>query len=139
MTARQPGRRRAGRGARDFRNAPAGWLRAAPAVLIFAACAIIRAGRAFCVSLRKQNMRGPGLPVFRGPGNYRAPLTAAGPGSAASLWREAGFFTVVFPGVLAVISGEYGEAARADGCGPRREFSSITWPRLRPVWRGITS
>jgi multiple sugar transport system permease protein len=50
-----------------------------------------------------------------------------------SLWHELGFLTLVFIGGLAVISDEYGEAARVDGCGPWREFWYITWPQLRPV------
>jgi multiple sugar transport system permease protein len=50
-----------------------------------------------------------------------------------SLWHEVGFTTLVFLGGLAVISEEYGEAARVDGCGPWREFWYITWPQLRPV------
>ena len=50
-----------------------------------------------------------------------------------SLWHEVGFTTIVFLGSLAVISDEYGEAARVDGCGPWREFWHITWPQLRPV------
>jgi multiple sugar transport system permease protein len=50
-----------------------------------------------------------------------------------SLWHEVGFTTIVFLGGLAVISDEYGEAARVDGCGPWREFWHITWPQLRPV------
>ena len=62
-----------------------------------------------------------------------------GPGSAMpavivfSLWHELGFTTLVFIGGLSVISDEYGEAARVDGCGPWREFWYITWPQLRPV------
>ena len=61
------------------------------------------------------------------------------PGSAMpaviifSIWHEVGFITLVFIGGLAVISDEYGEAARVDGCGPWREFWYITWPQLRPV------
>lgn len=50
-----------------------------------------------------------------------------------SLWHEVGFTTIVFLGGLAVISEEYGEAARVDGCGPWREFWYITWPQLRLV------
>ncbi|WP_157436584.1 carbohydrate ABC transporter permease [Actinospica robiniae] len=50
-----------------------------------------------------------------------------------SLWHELGFLTLVFIGGLAVISEEFGEAARVDGCGPWREFWYITWPQLRPV------
>ena len=50
-----------------------------------------------------------------------------------SLWHDLGFTTLVFIGGLAVISDEYGEAARVDGCGPWREFWYITWPQLRPV------
>jgi multiple sugar transport system permease protein len=50
-----------------------------------------------------------------------------------SLWHELGFTVIVFLGGLAVISDEYGEAARVDGCGPWREFWHITWPQLRPV------
>jgi multiple sugar transport system permease protein len=50
-----------------------------------------------------------------------------------SLWHEVGFTTIVFLGGLAVISEEYGEAARVDGCGPWREFWYITWPQLLPV------
>ena len=50
-----------------------------------------------------------------------------------SLWHDLGFTTLVFIGGLAVISDEYGEAARVDGCGPWSEFWHITWPQLRPV------
>jgi len=50
-----------------------------------------------------------------------------------SLWHDLGFTTLIFIGGLAVISDEYGEAARVDGCGPWREFWYITWPQLRPV------
>lgn len=228
MTARQAGRRRAGRGGRDFRNTPAGWLYSAPAVLIFAAFVIIPTGYTFYVSLWKWNVLNPSLSVYRGLGNYRALLHATDPGFASSLWHslyfcgamviggtaislalalllqrggravsgsrlaiylphatpliatsliwtwifnpefglanwllrsmhlppsqwvfaqgsampaviiyslwhEVGFTTIVFLGGLAVISEEFGEAARVDGCGPWREFWYITWPQLRPV------
>ena len=56
-----------------------------------------------------------------------------------SLWHELGFTTLVFLGGLAVISDEYGEAARVDGCGPWREFWYITWPQLRPVTTFVVS
>jgi multiple sugar transport system permease protein len=50
-----------------------------------------------------------------------------------SLWHEVGFTTIVFLGGLAVVSEEYGEAARVDGAGPWKEFWYITWAQLRPV------
>lgn len=50
-----------------------------------------------------------------------------------SLWHEVGFTTLVFLGGLTVVSDEFGEAARVDGCGPWREFWYVTWPQLRPV------
>jgi multiple sugar transport system permease protein len=50
-----------------------------------------------------------------------------------SLWHEVGFTTIIFLGGLVVISEEFGEAARVDGCGPWKEFWYITWPQLRPV------
>ncbi|AWN15812.1 Glycerol-3-phosphate ABC transporter, permease protein UgpA [Salinisphaera sp. LB1] len=50
-----------------------------------------------------------------------------------TIWWMVGFNTVLFISGLQNIPNEIYEAARLDGCGPVRLFTSITWPMLYPV------
>lgn len=50
-----------------------------------------------------------------------------------SIWKEVGFFMVIFLAGLQAIPGEYYEAARVDGSGPWQLFRHITVPLLQPT------
>ncbi|MBN1866634.1 sugar ABC transporter permease [Candidatus Sumerlaeota bacterium] len=50
-----------------------------------------------------------------------------------SVWRDTGYFTVIFLAGLQSIDRTYYEAAEIDGAGPWRRFRTITWPLLSPV------
>ena len=50
----------------------------------------------------------------------------------ASVWRWAGFNTVIYLAGLQSISREYYEAAMVEGAGGVRRFLHITWPLLLP-------
>src|SRR3984893_8724270 len=50
----------------------------------------------------------------------------------ASVWRWAGFTTVIYLAVLHAIPREYNEAAMVEGAGGVRRFLHITWPLLLP-------
>jgi multiple sugar transport system permease protein len=68
----------------------------------------------------------------------RSPLLAGPSLSMASIivttiWRDVGFFMVLFLAGLNNIDPAYYEAARLDGAGPWRRFRRITLPLLMPV------
>lgn len=50
-----------------------------------------------------------------------------------SVWKETGFFLILFLAGLQAISAELYEAARVDGAGAWRQFTAITLPMLRPI------
>jgi ABC-type sugar transport system permease subunit len=50
-----------------------------------------------------------------------------------SIWKETGFFLILFLAGLATIPHDVQEAARIDGAGALRRFWNITLPLLRPV------
>lgn len=50
-----------------------------------------------------------------------------------SIWKETGFFLILFLAGLSAIPEEVHEAARIDGAGAWRRFWSMTFPLLRPV------
>lgn len=50
-----------------------------------------------------------------------------------SIWKETGFFLILFLAGLSSIPGEVYEAARIDGAGAWRRFWHMTLPLLRPV------
>jgi multiple sugar transport system permease protein len=50
-----------------------------------------------------------------------------------SVWRDAGYFMVIFLAGLQGIDQTYYEAASIDGAGPWRRFRAITFPLLSPV------
>ncbi len=50
-----------------------------------------------------------------------------------SVWKEVGFFMVVFLAGLQAIPGEYYEAAKVDGSSPWQLFRHITVPLLQPT------
>lgn len=49
------------------------------------------------------------------------------------VWKETGFFLILFLAGLQTIPGDLYEAARLDGAGAWSRFAHITWPMLRPV------
>lgn len=51
----------------------------------------------------------------------------------ASIWKDMGFFGMIFLGGLQGINTTYYEAAAIDGAGPLRRFFRITLPLLSPV------
>ena len=50
-----------------------------------------------------------------------------------SVWRDAGYFMIIFLAGLQGIDSSYYEAASIDGAGPWHRFRNITWPLLSPV------
>jgi len=52
---------------------------------------------------------------------------------ATSVWRDAGYFMIIFLAGLQGIDSAYYEAAAIDGAGPWRRFWTITYPLLSPV------
>jgi ABC-type sugar transport system permease subunit len=50
-----------------------------------------------------------------------------------SVWRDAGYFIIIFLAGLQGIDRTYHEAAMIDGAGPWRRFWAITFPLLSPV------
>ena len=51
----------------------------------------------------------------------------------ASVWKDAGFFALIFLGALKGINHEYYEAAEIDGASPWRKFRHITLPLVSPT------
>jgi multiple sugar transport system permease protein len=52
---------------------------------------------------------------------------------AIMTWVMMGYYMIIFLAGLQDIPKEYYEAAKLDGAGPWRTFTSITWPLLRPT------
>lgn len=77
---------------------------------------------------------GLGLPL---PQNMHPML--AGPSLAmfavilTSVWRDTGYFTVIFLAGLQNIDKAYYEAAEIDGASPWQRFRNVTWPLLSPT------
>lgn len=50
-----------------------------------------------------------------------------------SIWKDMGYYMVVYLGGLQGINGEMYEAASLDGAAPWQSFKYITWPQLKPT------
>lgn len=76
-----------------------------------------------------------GLPT---PGWLFDPLWAMPAIVLASIWKDVGFFGLIFLGGLQSIDGSLYEAAEIDGAGPWYRFRRITLPLLSPVTFFVT-
>ena len=56
----------------------------------------------------------------------------------ASVWKDAGFFALIFLGALKGINHEYYEAAEIDGASPWKKFRHITLPLVSPTTFFVT-
>lgn len=56
----------------------------------------------------------------------------------ASVWKDAGFFALIFLGALKGINHEYYEAAQIDGASPWNKFRHITLPLVSPTTFFVT-
>ena len=54
------------------------------------------------------------------------------------IWRDAGYYTVLFMTALLAVPQEYYEAASIDGAGPLQKFLRITWPSILPAFLFIS-
>jgi len=61
------------------------------------------------------------------------PDTALGAIIVLSIWQAVGFHMIIWLSGLQTIPEELYEAARMDGAGPWRQFTSVTWPGLKPT------
>jgi len=52
---------------------------------------------------------------------------------AFSIWKDVGYYMIIYLAGLQGISGELYEAASLDGAGGIQKFRYITWPQLRPT------
>lgn len=68
-----------------------------------------------------------GIPIGNG---IRDPALAMPAVILVGIWRNVGFFMVLYLGGLQSIPADVKEAATVDGAGPVRTFTSITWPLL---------
>ncbi len=68
-----------------------------------------------------------------GPGWLQSEVWAMPSIVLASVWKDMGFYGMIFLGGLLSISPEYYEAAEIDGAGPVRRFLNITLPLLSPI------
>ncbi|MGM7698918.1 carbohydrate ABC transporter permease [Microbacterium sp. A84] len=68
-----------------------------------------------------------GMPIGNG---IRDPALAMPAVILVGIWRNVGFFMVMYLAGLQSIPGDVKEAATIDGAGPVRTFISITWPLL---------
>jgi multiple sugar transport system permease protein len=68
-----------------------------------------------------------GIPIGNG---IRDPALAMPAVIFVGIWRNIGFFMVLYLAGLQSIPGDVREAASIDGAGPIRTFTSITWPLL---------
>ncbi|GAB3618309.1 sugar ABC transporter permease [Okibacterium endophyticum] len=68
-----------------------------------------------------------GMPIGNG---IRDPELAMPAVILVGIWRNVGFFMVMYLAGLQSIPGDVKEAARIDGAGPIRMFTSVTWPLL---------
>ncbi|MDR1262529.1 MAG: sugar ABC transporter permease, partial [Oscillospiraceae bacterium] len=79
-----------------------------------------------------------GLPTESLPKWFFSSRTALGTVVATVVWKQAGYYMVMFMGGLKNIPSHLYEAARVDGAGPVRTFFSITWPMLSPTTFMVT-
>lgn len=61
------------------------------------------------------------------------PDTALGAIIVLSIWQAVGFHMIIWLSGLQTIPEELYEAARMDGASPWRQFTSVTWPGLKPT------
>jgi ABC-type sugar transport system permease subunit len=54
------------------------------------------------------------------------------------IWRDAGYYTVLFMTALLAVPQDYYEAASIDGAGPIQKFLRITWPSILPAFLFIS-
>jgi len=54
------------------------------------------------------------------------------------VWKQAGYYMVMFMGGLKNIPGHLYEAAKIDGAGPWQTFWNVTWPMLSPTTFMVT-
>lgn len=66
-------------------------------------------------------------PLFEGPSLSMFAIIVT------SVWRDAGYFMIIFLAGLQNIDSSYYEAAAIDGAGSWKRFRHITWPLLSPV------
>ncbi|MDR2657019.1 MAG: sugar ABC transporter permease [Oscillospiraceae bacterium] len=79
-----------------------------------------------------------GLPAESLPKWFFSSKTALGTVVATVVWKQAGYYMVMFMGGLKNIPSHLYEAAKVDGAGPVRTFFSITWPMLSPTTFMVT-
>lgn len=70
---------------------------------------------------------GPGVPWLSDPWWARAAVISV------NVWRGLPFFAICLLAGLVSIPGEFYDAARVDGAGPRARFWYVTLPLLRPI------
>lgn len=75
---------------------------------------------------------------IKGPGWLYDPNWAMPGVVLASIWKDMGFFALIFLGGLQGIDSSYYEAAKIDGAGPWRRFRHITLPLLSPITFFVT-
>jgi multiple sugar transport system permease protein len=68
-----------------------------------------------------------------GPQWLAQPSSALPALALTTLWRNVGYYMVIFLAGLQHIPEQLYEAARVDGAGPWRRFRHVTWPLLTPV------
>jgi ABC-type sugar transport system permease subunit len=54
------------------------------------------------------------------------------------VWRDAGYYAVLFMTALLAVPQDYYEAASIDGAGPVQKFLRITWPSILPAFLFIS-
>lgn len=54
------------------------------------------------------------------------------------VWKQAGYYMIMFMGGLKNINPELYEAAKIDGAGPMKAFIHVTWPMLSPTTFMVT-
>jgi len=54
------------------------------------------------------------------------------------VWRDAGYYAVLFMTALLAVPQDYYEAASIDGAGPIQQFLRITWPSILPAFLFIS-
>jgi multiple sugar transport system permease protein len=67
------------------------------------------------------------------PGWLQTPALAMPTIAAASIWRNTGYYTVIFLAGLQAVPTDQLEAAQVDGASPWRQFWSITLPAISPT------
>jgi ABC-type sugar transport system permease subunit len=74
------------------------------------------------------------------PGNSWLSQPGSAPNSIAMIlvWRDAGYYTVLFMTALLAVPQEYYEAASIDGAGRIQQFIHVTWPSILPAFLFIS-